>query len=60
MQFFIRGAQGQGQVSCDMYQDASRNWQTSFLVVDVEGQASYGRPSSIQRIVVAEPQMAVS
>ena len=59
VQFLVRGAQGQGQVSCDMWQDASRNWQTSFLIVDVEGQAAYGRQSA-QRVVVVEPQVAVS
>ena len=59
VQFLVRGAQGQGQVSCDMWQDASRNWQTSFLVVDVEGQAAYGRQSA-KRVVVVEPQVAVS
>ena len=60
VQFFVRGAQGQGQVSCDMWQDSSRAWQTNFLVVDVEGGMAHGRPTPGQRIMVVEPQMAIS
>ena len=57
VQFFIRGPQGQAQVSCDMYQDSGRQRQFSFLLADVEGQGRYG---SAQRIMVVEPQVAVA
>lgn len=57
VQFFIRGPQGQAQVSCDMYKDSGGQWRFTFLLADVEGQGRYG---TAQRIVVVEPQAAVA
>ena len=57
VQFFIRGPQGQAQVSCDMYLDASRQWRFSFLLADIEAS---GRVGTAQRIMVVEPHAAVA
>ena len=56
VQFFVRGPQGQAQVSCDMYREG-RQWRFHFLVADVEGTT---RSSLAQRIMVVEPQPAVA
>ena len=48
VQFISRGPAGVGRVSADMYQDASRQWQFYYLLVDVDG----GRG----RISIVHPQ----
>jgi len=48
VQFISRGPAGVGRVSADMYQDAARQWQFYYLLVDVDG----GRG----RISIVHPQ----
>ena len=36
VQFHARGPSGKARVTADMYQDASKQWQYSFLFVDVD------------------------
>lgn len=49
VQFHAKGPGGAAVVSADMYQDASKQWQYSFLYVDM------GSPTP-QRLVLIDPQ----
>lgn len=49
VQFHARGPSGKARVTADMYQDGSKQWQYSFLFVDVDAPVP-------QRVAIVGPQ----
>ncbi len=54
IQFFIKGPSGTGIVNADMYRDETKQWQYTYLVVDVY---SASMPNSQpQRVHIVTPR----
>lgn len=54
IQFFVKGPSGTGIVNADMYRDESKQWQYTYLVVDVYSASAPN--SQPQRLHIVTPR----